>query len=147
MICLARDHAGEKDMRYVASLFLVSISLAFASQPVHAEETGVFFTVYGIGETPCSAFVELIDVSADLSGRARAEDSEVYQLYKTWLHGYLTGRNQERDDAGKPSIPALNDKLTYMFAAQYCVENPLDTIQEAAEDHWHVLKNWEGIQD
>lgn len=134
-------------MRYGTSLLLIIILLACANQPVRAAESDVAFFVYGIGETPCSEFVELIDVSAWQSGGVRAEDSEVYLMYKTWLHGYLTGRNKERGDAGKQIIGALSDKLTYMFAAKYCVENPDDTIQDAAEDHWLTLKSWEGIKD
>jgi hypothetical protein len=110
-------------MRYGTSLLLIIILLACANQPVRAAESDVSFVVYGIGETPCSEFVELIDVSAWQSGGVRAEDSEV-QI-----------------------IAALSDKLTYKFAAKYCVENPDDTIQDAAEDHWLTLKSWEGIKD
>jgi hypothetical protein len=79
--------------------------------------------------------------------RRRQRSVPDVQNLAAWVPDYLTGRNKERGDAGKQIIAALSDKLTYKFAAKYCVENPDDTIQDAAEDHWLTLKSWEGIKD
>ena len=111
-------------MRAFAILLVVSAVLFF-SQTVRAE----VIILTGAGTSQCGKYLN------DLNESEFAE-----YIVASWLQGYLSGRNVERFEHGKPVLDIAGHEGQARWLNNYCEENPLDNLWQGAEALWETLK-------
>ena len=105
----------------MSQLIFISISLLILSTPVYSQGQAV--GVHGWGNALCTEYSNEI------------QDEKKMASYQHWLTGYITGFNRfvpnsdanERNIAEQYNLPTLTKWIT-----QFCVENPLWLVEEAA---------------